>query len=433
MKTIISLFALFLIPLSGIAQEYCEVSYANDIEPITLVSFAGINNATNPAINGTPGHEFFDEDSTLFGHLDEEETYTIILQGNTNGNHTNTFSVFIDWNGNGDFTDPGENYPAGFVINSNGTDGQQSVTEITAPVGSSGMKRMRIIKHRTSTGTPEWPEDPCGGYEYGQAEDYTLMITHGDFECETEYSGDFENGLGNLQTRRYADDFIIGIPEFEVSVNKLFIRLFSNISTASIYFYKDAEGVPGELLGSRENLVPVWQEWVGYEFEMNVYENIFEFDPLYIGNGGELYWVAIATTAGNEGAPNYWETSLFNENAIAHYSEDAGTTWNPQSEGLGGAFGIYGICEEMSTGENPGRFDFAYYPNPVKDILKFDSTKKPESVEIFDTTGKMVWQSPQVKSGEISLKSLVPGTYFVRVKLENGQIETFRILKKDSF
>src|SRR5690606_18034620 len=238
MKPFIFLLVLSFLPFTGISQEFCEITYTQDIEPITLVSFAGISNTTSPAINGTPGHEYFHED--IFGDLDEEETYTIILQGNINGNHTNTFTVFIDWNENGDFTDPGEIYFAGSLTNSTGTDGQQAITEITAPLGSMGTKRMRVIKHRTSTGTPVWPEDPCGVYEYGQAEDYTLMVTHADFDCEAVYSGNLEDGLGNLQTRRYADDFTIGIPEFSVSVNRLSLNIFSDISTASFYFYKDA-------------------------------------------------------------------------------------------------------------------------------------------------------------------------------------------------
>lgn len=96
MKTNLFLLVLTFISVVGFAQEYCEVSYTNDIEPITFVSFAGINNTTSPVINGTPGHEYFVEDNTLFGDLDEEATYPIVLQGNTNGNHTDTFTVFID-------------------------------------------------------------------------------------------------------------------------------------------------------------------------------------------------------------------------------------------------------------------------------------------------------------------------------------------------
>lgn len=430
MKTNLFLLVLTFISVVGFAQEYCEVSYTNDIEPITFVSFAGINNTTSPVINGTPGHEYFDEDNTLFGDLDEEATYPIVLQGNTNGNHTDTFTVFIDWNENGDFTDPGEMYFAGSVTNSTGTDEQYAGTDITAPYASTGTKRMRIIKHRTATEIPEWPEDPCGVYEYGQAEDYTLIVTHPDFFCESEYLGDLTGGLGNLQTIRYAADYSIGIESEPVYIKELVFKMFNEISTADIYIYKDDEGKPGELLGSRTQVTPEFQEWVGNELGYDVYLISLMFEPIPSGNTGEIHWVALETTAASGNLPNFWETAIETTNSVAYLSTDGGSSWTPDTENRDAAFWIYGICGEMNTNDFSGGYDFNYYPNPVNDVLKIHSAEKIKQLTVFDASGveKLNFSSPV--NAEFNLSLLPPNHYFIRVLLENGAIETFKIIKK---
>gem|GEM_PF-2007104 len=409
---------------------YCEVSYTNDIEPITFVSFAGINNTTSPVINGTPGHEYFDEDNTLFGNLDEEATYTINLQGNTNGNHTNTFTVFIDWNENGDFTNPGEMYFAGSVTNSTGTDEQYAGTDITAPYASTGTKRMRIIKHRTSTETPEWPEDPCGVYEYGQAEDYTLIVTHPDFFCESEYLGDLTGGLGNLQTIRYAADYSIGIEPEPVYIKELVLKVFNEISTADIYIYKDDEGKPGELLGSRTQVTPAFQEWVGNELGFDVYLISLMFEPIGSGNTGEIHWVALETAAASGNLPNFWETAVETTNSVAYFSTDGGNSWTADTESRDAAFWIYGICGEMDTNDFSGGYDFNYYPNPVNDVLKIHSSEKIKQLTVFDASGVEKLNFFPPANAEVNLSLLPPNLYFIRVLLENGAIETFKIIKK---
>src|SRR5690606_7542930 len=89
-------------------EPYCgPITYSLDIEPITLVEFAGINNRTSGDINGTPAHEDF---TSISGSMEEGESYTIALEGNTNGSFTCSFTVFIDWNGDGVLDNDSERY-----------------------------------------------------------------------------------------------------------------------------------------------------------------------------------------------------------------------------------------------------------------------------------------------------------------------------------
>ncbi|TDX86919.1 GEVED domain-containing protein [Epilithonimonas xixisoli] len=145
--------------------------FGDNIEPITSVDFAGINNTTSATVNGSPAHEFFLD---KVGNVDQGSTHTITLKGNTGGDYPNSFAVFIDWNQDGDFADANESYSAGTITNSTGTDAKQLQYSITVPVGATvGNTRMRIKKQYGSATTLL---DPCAGASYGQAEDYTLNV-----------------------------------------------------------------------------------------------------------------------------------------------------------------------------------------------------------------------------------------------------------------
>jgi CshA-type fibril repeat protein len=71
------------------------------------------------------------------------------------------------------------------------------------------------------------------------------------------------------------------------------------------------------------------------------------------------------------------------------------------------------------------------YPNPSTDKIYFDQTAaKIELIEVFDPKGEKMIRTRKTISGYINLEHLAPGPYFVRIKLENGESETFRIAKK---
>jgi len=163
---------------SGI-NEYCgPLEFPVAVEPITLVNFAGIDNTTDPAVNGSPAHEDF---TNIVGHVEKQNFYDIVLKGNTNGDHTNRFVVFIDWNHNDILDDPGEIYEiATTITNSTGTDEISATGNIAVPFESEyGPTLMRIKK--VVDGAEDYL-NPCIGADNGQVEDYTLNV---DFIPET--------------------------------------------------------------------------------------------------------------------------------------------------------------------------------------------------------------------------------------------------------
>ncbi len=80
------------------------------------------------------------------------------------------YSIWVDLNRNGSFADPGEML---FQSSSNSTAPVSGTLSI--PVSASvGIARLRII---VKSGSTTSPDEPCGSYTYGEAEDYQLNIT----------------------------------------------------------------------------------------------------------------------------------------------------------------------------------------------------------------------------------------------------------------
>ncbi|MBL0911073.1 MAG: T9SS type A sorting domain-containing protein [Bacteroidia bacterium] len=151
---------------------YCNVTYPDDVEPITQVIFAGINNTTPASVNATPQLENF---TNLTANVVQGQSYPISVKGNTAGNWTNYIRVYIDWNQNNTLNDAGEVYDIGTIVNSTGTDAIQATGTIAVPAGAlTGNTRMRVTKRFGQYGLD------CGdlgdGLDFGQAEDYTVNV-----------------------------------------------------------------------------------------------------------------------------------------------------------------------------------------------------------------------------------------------------------------
>ncbi|PZR23329.1 MAG: hypothetical protein DI539_03500 [Flavobacterium psychrophilum] len=161
---------------------YCkDIEFAYGVEPITQVTFAGINNTSSASLNDDD--QFLQDFTGLAaGNVIKGQSYPITLKGNTGGSFTNSFKAYIDFNHNGSLSDPGEGFELGYIEASNGTDGAQLVANIAIPSSAlTGITLMRIVKHYVydDMELPEYLPTSCGADEntgYGQAEDYLLDI-----------------------------------------------------------------------------------------------------------------------------------------------------------------------------------------------------------------------------------------------------------------
>ncbi|MFV8391273.1 T9SS sorting signal type C domain-containing protein [Flavobacterium sp. LB2P6] len=153
-------------------QSYCLSSFNNGVEPITNVTFAGINNNTTNTLGGPSLESFCVTGSVVQGSVSN----VISVKGNTAGNFTEFIKVYIDWDQNGVFGNTtNEIYDLGTITNSTGVDSKFATTNISVPVTAIlGNTKMRVMKAYVFANS----NNPCfSGNDWGQAEDYLIRVT----------------------------------------------------------------------------------------------------------------------------------------------------------------------------------------------------------------------------------------------------------------
>jgi hypothetical protein len=137
---------------------YCTASVGYDYTNIANVSFANINNNSQ----GFPLNGYSDF-TNILGETTVGQIYILKVTPELSWPENN-INVWIDWNQNGLFTDPGEKVlsQAGATISTNVTIPANAITGVT---------RMRV---RYSYGKTS---DPCGLDNYmGEVEDYSILV-----------------------------------------------------------------------------------------------------------------------------------------------------------------------------------------------------------------------------------------------------------------
>lgn len=143
----------------GSAVSYCaSKGNSSSSEWIKKVAFGTINNLSNN--NG--GYADFTAQSTA---VTKGVAKTLTLTPGFSATRKLYWKVFIDYNNNGLFTDSGENV---YSIFSSATLSPSITIPSSAVIGS---VRMRVIVSYNSISSP------CGTYNYGETEDYTLNIS----------------------------------------------------------------------------------------------------------------------------------------------------------------------------------------------------------------------------------------------------------------
>ena len=223
---------------------YCSGSllFSSGVEPITNVTFAGINNTTSAATTSS-SHEAF---VNLIGTVQQGQTYPITFQGYTGGNFTNKFIVFIDWNQDGDFADAGETYfgtsgTTVTIVNSTGVDGKTATGNIDVPATAlTGNTRMRVKKNFGST---TFYLSPCyssgttltatsGTTGYGQAEDYTINVTSSLSTSDVNKTqlAVYPNPVKDVLSINSSDKKVLEVTFY--SVDGKLIKTFKNVNSA---------------------------------------------------------------------------------------------------------------------------------------------------------------------------------------------------------
>jgi hypothetical protein len=140
------------------AKDYCGASGGCD-EYIAQVIFGDINNTSGCS----GGYTDYTDQSTA---VNTGETHDLTV---VNGNvySADDLGVWIDWNQDGDFDDPGENVVCGI---DNGGQGTFPITVPSDALSGPTTMRIRIKWSGSDCGSP------CGTTSYGEVEDYTIIV-----------------------------------------------------------------------------------------------------------------------------------------------------------------------------------------------------------------------------------------------------------------
>lgn len=146
----------------GGSTEYCAANgNSTSDEYIGRVQLNTINNSSNAGTNGYSDH------TSISTSLSKGSSYTITITPTWTGQpYSEGYGVWIDYNQDGDFTDAGEQVWTKAASETTPVSGNFDIPS----TASEGSTRMRVIMRYNAI------PSPCGSYNYGEVEDYTVSI-----------------------------------------------------------------------------------------------------------------------------------------------------------------------------------------------------------------------------------------------------------------
>jgi gliding motility-associated-like protein len=176
-------FWLFIFIELSFAQNYCTPAYTNLCSQSgnqtndvihsfsTTLGITNISNLNSGCSSQCPGNLTIYPPSTgMYLTVARGQTFRVTVAGEPTspaGTFQQGYRVWVDWNRNGNFANAGETVyssPVGF--------GPFTSPLITVPqTALCGPTRLRVRAQFAAV-----PNDPCSGYTYGEAEDYTVYI-----------------------------------------------------------------------------------------------------------------------------------------------------------------------------------------------------------------------------------------------------------------
>ncbi|MBT3303270.1 MAG: DUF5011 domain-containing protein [Bacteroidetes bacterium] len=159
------------------------------------------------------------------------QVYTVTVERNTNFNKVSN-AVWVDFNNNGDFTDPGD-LVASIQSSSAKSWSATFVVPTNAEIGASVM--------RVSTNYASFAAEPCGPNQFGEIEDYRVFISPDNVAPAIAIIGNnptyVEQGYVYVDSGAVATDNIMGIINTYVHNGVPLFGTSSNVNTAVLGQY----------------------------------------------------------------------------------------------------------------------------------------------------------------------------------------------------
>lgn len=380
--------------VSPFPSPYCgPLDFTTDVEPITRVDVAGIDNVSSAVVNGSPAHEDF---TSVEGNMLTGDSYSVAIEGNTAGNYLNRFVVFVDWNQNGVLDDPGEVFEMdNAIINSTGTDGQQALGTILVPGDAlAGQTRMRVKKIYGTTDLL----DPCLGTGYGQVEDYTINVS----VTPPPTNDLIQNAISVTNEMQPYTDPEVKLPfaTFEpldpngcslAGANGVWYSFTASLSGSAEASVTSPAGVSAVIFYEAPS------ESVADETELT-----FLFD------------------ANNQCAPS-------TASSIPTMAGQSYYIFVMNTDGTSDI--VIDISQSLSI-ENNTIEGFVFYPNPADNVLNLKSNTSIDYIELYSIDGQSVLtRSINATDSQLDVSRLATGVYLMKVIAED-LTATYQVIKK---
>ena len=187
-KVVVNQLADFTSPQPKLGLTYCTPANIPTPEEITKVTIKSNANTYLVNSSGNDTNIGYEDFTALTpAKLQQSSYYDITLEGDTKGLFYSSFTVMIDFNQDGNFSNYYDNYSDSqseiifgddLLYNSNGKDGKSITVRVRVPQDAKlGQTRMRILKRQTDDRAAFHTRDGCDiGSTFGQVEDYTINV-----------------------------------------------------------------------------------------------------------------------------------------------------------------------------------------------------------------------------------------------------------------
>ncbi len=424
---------------------YCASNSANASEEW----IANVNIGT---LDNTSGSDDGYGDFTgLSTDLMTYEAYNISLSPGFGGfSFPEWFIVYIDFNQDGDFDDPGEE-----AFNAGGTSNQPVDGTIIIPGDAAiGLTRMRVAMRWNGE-----PDGPCiEGFNFGEVEDYCLNISEGtppnclvpaDLSVENIeiLSADFSWGsVGDAtgyeirvkptaiptwgviasQSTSFSASNLLPCTEYEFQVRSICIGTESDWSASTIFMtgcFPPCDDIPGSLDTADVTMNTASLSWAAttnaISYRLQYKESTAPTWDTAISGDTDFVLVNLGMCTEHE-----YRVQAICQGGQSEYSP---------------SFVFMTACLSSTRSLPSDLEDWTIYPNPFSEVLGINFTllKSSEvSFDIFATDGrKIMSRNGQFGAGQNSLafsdqiSALSPGLYFVKMETEKG-VAVQKVIKK---
>ncbi len=394
-------------------------------EYISNVSLGTINNTTTASSGG------YGDYTSITTDLAQGSSQTITITPTWTGNTYNeAYSVWIDYNQDGDFTDAGEQVWSNAPSQTTPVSGNFTIPN-SAPEGAT---RMRVSMKYNGIPTS------CESFQYGEVEDYSVNITKDGIVvtgCTSgissfPYNEGFENTLGNW-TQSTSDDIdwtinSSGTPSQNTGP--------SSATQGTYYLYVEASvngtGYPNKQAILNSPCFDLSNEsfaMISFGYHMYGNTDMGSF-ILEISTDDGTTWSNIWSQTGNQG--NSWKTanvdlsSYIGSSIQLRFNRTTGATW--QADIAIDNVVLTNDASQKDKLNQEADITFMVYPNPAKNILNIllDGIKKETDFEIKNMLGQQVSKGKMTNTIDVS--SLREGTYFLQI-VANNKVYTKPFLK----